>query len=180
MDKPHVVVMGSYVTDLAFRTEKLPAWGETFMGSGFQMGPGGKGSNQAAAASRAGARVSFISKLGHDPLGDLARQHYVSEGIDASHVYSTASATGAAAIIIDAARGAVFAFRSTTALLLTVSMPPSMIGVDRSNAPPITMAAQGICGLKAGLETRLMVITRLTVPVVVVAPEAGAAALRTV
>lgn len=54
---------------------------------------------------RAGARVSFISKLGRDPLGDLARQLYVSEGIDASHVYSTASATGAAAIIIDAARG---------------------------------------------------------------------------
>jgi ribokinase len=105
MDKPHVVVMGSYVTDLAFRTEKLPAWGETFMGSGFQMGPGGKGSNQAVAAARAGARVSFISKLGCDPLGDLARKLYASEGIDATHVYSTTSATGAAAIIIDAARG---------------------------------------------------------------------------
>lgn len=105
MDRRLVVVMGSYVTDLAFRTQKLPAWGETFMGSGFQMGPGGKGSNQAVAAARAGARVSFISKLGRDPLGDLARQLYASEGIDAAHVYSTDLATGAAAIIVDAARG---------------------------------------------------------------------------
>src|SRR5580700_12270242 len=105
MSMKFVTVMGSYVADMAFRTEKLPAWGETYMGKEFRLGPGGKGSNQAVAAARAGARVSFISKLGCDPLGDLARKLYASEGIDATHVYSTTSATGAAAIIIDAARG---------------------------------------------------------------------------
>ena len=54
--------MGSYVADLAFRTRKLPAWGETCMGASFKLGPGGKGSNQAVAAARAGAdiQVSFI------------------------------------------------------------------------------------------------------------------------
>ena len=105
MSKGNVVVMGSYVADVAFRTEKLPQWGETYMGSEFKLGPGGKGSNQAVAAARAGAQVSFISKLGRDAFGDMAREMYRKEGIDATHLFSTDSATGAAAIIIDANKG---------------------------------------------------------------------------
>jgi ribokinase len=107
MPNKSVVVMGSYVADLAFRTEKLPAWGETYMGASFKLGPGGKGSNQAVAAARAGAaiQVSFISKLGRDQFGDLARTTYRDEGIDATYVLETACATGAAVIIIDQNRG---------------------------------------------------------------------------
>jgi ribokinase len=105
MGNGYVVVMGSYVADVAFRTRKLPAWGETYMGSEFKLGPGGKGSNQAVAAARAGAKVSFISKLGRDPFGDMARKTYREEGIDMAHLLETDSATGAAAIIIDAERG---------------------------------------------------------------------------
>ena len=105
MGKGNVVVMGSYVADVAFRTEKLPQWGETYMGSEFKLGPGGKGSNQAVAAARAGAQVSFISKLGRDAFGDMARGMYRREGIDATHVLETDSATGSAAIIIDAKSG---------------------------------------------------------------------------
>ena len=105
MSLPWVTVMGSYVTDLAFRTDKLPAWGETYMGSGFRMGPGGKGSNQAVAAARAGARVSFISKLGRDLFGEMARRTYREEGIDTTHLLETDSPTGAASIVIDAASG---------------------------------------------------------------------------
>ena len=105
MSAKWVTVMGSFVADLAFRTGKLPAWGETFMGSSFQLGPGGKGSNQAVAAARAGAQVSFISKLGNDPFGDLARATYREEGIDTRHLLSTKTPTGAAAILIDAHTG---------------------------------------------------------------------------
>jgi ribokinase len=105
MDQQHIVVMGSYVADLAFRTEKLPAWGETYMGTSFKLGPGGKGSNQAVAAARAGAKVSFISKLAHDAFGDLARNTYREEGIDTTHLFETETPTGAAAIIIDAVKG---------------------------------------------------------------------------
>ena len=105
MTANYIVVMGSYVADVAFRTTKLPAWGETHMGIEFKLGPGGKGSNQAVAAARAGARVSFISKLGNDPFGDLARKTYREEGIDTQHLLETKSATGAAAIIIDAEKG---------------------------------------------------------------------------
>jgi ribokinase len=105
MSAKWVTVMGSFVADLAFRTPKLPAWGETTMGSSFQLGPGGKGSNQAVAAARAGARVSFISKLGDDPFGMLARETYRAEGIDTRHLLTTATPTGAAAIILDANSG---------------------------------------------------------------------------
>jgi ribokinase len=105
MSKPFVTVMGSYVTDLAFLTDKLPAWGETYMGSGFRMGPGGKGSNQAVAAARAGAPVSFISKVGRDLFGDMARKMYRDEGIDTKHLLETDSPTGAASIVVHAQHG---------------------------------------------------------------------------
>jgi ribokinase len=100
-----VTVMGSYVADLAFRIDRLPTWGETRMGRSFQLGPGGKGSNQAVAAARAGANVAFISKLGPDPFGEIARTLYRQEGIDTQYIFSSPNPTGAAAILIDAARG---------------------------------------------------------------------------
>jgi ribokinase len=101
-----ITVLGSFVADLAFRTPKIPAWGETVLGSAFVLGPGGKGSNQAVAAGRLGHQISFISKVGRDPFGDLARRLYEHEGIDAQFVFdATDQPTGAAAILIDESRG---------------------------------------------------------------------------
>jgi ribokinase len=101
-----ITVLGSFVADLAFRTHKAPAWGETILGSDFALGPGGKGSNQAVAAARLGGRVGFISKLGRDPFGDLARKTYAREGVDTQFVFESADrATGGAAIIIDEVTG---------------------------------------------------------------------------
>ncbi len=101
-----VTVMGSFVADLAFRAPHLPAWGQTILGSAFRLGPGGKGSNQAVAAARLGGKVSFISKLGRDPFGDLARATYREEHIDTEFCFETAEhATGGAAIIVHASKG---------------------------------------------------------------------------
>jgi ribokinase len=106
MAEKWITVLGSFVADLAFRTHKAPAWGETVMGSDFKLGPGGKGSNQAVAAARLGGKVSFISKLGRDAFGDLARQTYKKEGIDTRFVFETTEhATGGAAIIVDEVKG---------------------------------------------------------------------------
>ena len=106
MPNPRVAVMGSFVADLAFRTGKMPAWGQTIMGSEFRLGPGGKGSNQAVAAARLGANVTFIGKLGHDAFGELARQTYRAEGIDTSFLFETTEhSTGGAAIIVDEKTG---------------------------------------------------------------------------
>ena len=82
--KKGVAILGIFVADLAFRANRQPEMGETLMGSGFKMGPGGKGSNQAVAAARAGARVNFISKSGarclwRDCTGNLAsRRHHAA------------------------------------------------------------------------------------------------------
>ena len=101
-----ITIMGSFVADLAFRTTHVPAWGETLMGSAFKLGPGGKGSNQAVAAARLGGRVTFITKLAHDPFGQLARDTYKEEGINTEFLFdSTDQPTGAATIIIDEKKG---------------------------------------------------------------------------
>jgi ribokinase len=100
-----IVVLGSFVADVAFRAARLPGWGETLMGSNFALGPGGKGSNQAVAAARAGADVQMLSRLGDDAFGRIARETWAADGIDASLVENCAAATGSAAILIDEVKG---------------------------------------------------------------------------
>jgi ribokinase len=101
-----ITVMGAFVADLAFRATDLPAWGQTMLGTEFRLGPGGKGSNQAVAAARLGASVSFITKLGQDPFGELARRTYRDERIDDAFTVTTPDhPTGGAAIIVHAEHG---------------------------------------------------------------------------
>ena len=69
-----VVILGVFVADTAYRAERQPRLGETVLGSGFALGPGGKGSNQAVAAARLGADVTFISKIGEDRDSTLLAQ----------------------------------------------------------------------------------------------------------
>lgn len=100
-----VAILGIYVADLAFRAVRMPAIGETIAGSGFKMGPGGKGSNQAVAAARAGARVSFISKLGQDDFGAVALSTWEKEGIVPHVEQLPGLPTGAAFIFVNETTG---------------------------------------------------------------------------
>jgi ribokinase len=95
-----VAILGIFVADLAFRAARQPAMGETLMGSGFKMGPGGKGSNQAVAAARAGAKVSFISRLGQDAFGGIALATWKAEGITPKVIAMPDQPTGAAYIFV--------------------------------------------------------------------------------
>jgi ribokinase len=81
-----VVVLGSSNTDMTVRLPRLPAPGETLLGGSYLSGMGGKGANQAVAASRAGAEVVFVAAVGDDRLGRQALEHYRREGIDVAHV----------------------------------------------------------------------------------------------
>ncbi len=94
--KEGVAILGVFVADLAFRADRLPAIGETIFGSGFLMGPGGKGSNQSVAAARVGAKVTFVTKIGRDAFGDIALATWRREGVVARALPSDADATGAA------------------------------------------------------------------------------------
>ena len=100
-----VSILGIFVADLAFRSGRMPAVGETILGSGFAMGPGGKGSNQAVAAARAGAKTRFISRLGKDSFGDIAMATWAAEGIDAKVARSSQAPTGAAFIYVNDVNG---------------------------------------------------------------------------
>lgn len=100
-----VTVLGVFAADCAFRAERMPRMGETILGQGFALGPGGKGSNQAVAASRAGARARLITKLGDDAFGALARQVWADAGVEALAATPEGGATGAAFIFLDAATG---------------------------------------------------------------------------
>jgi ribokinase len=98
--KRGVAILGIFVADLAFRAGRQPVLGETLMGSGFNIGPGGKGSNQAVAAARAGAQVSFLSRLGKDAFGDIALTTWRDEGIAPRVALSADEPTGAAYIFV--------------------------------------------------------------------------------
>ena len=100
-NKSGVAILGIFVADLAFRAGRLPAIGETIAGTGFKSGPGGKGSNQAVAAARAGAKVTFISKLGRDDFAAIARATWQAEGIDTRVIETDEAPTGAAFIYVN-------------------------------------------------------------------------------
>ena len=102
MDKKNIVVIGSSNTDMVIKTTTLPRPGETVTGGEFLLAAGGKGANQAVAAARLGAAVTFIAKVGNDSFGSQAIDGYKREGIDTSHIGREKDhATGVALILVD-------------------------------------------------------------------------------
>ncbi len=104
-NKRGVAILGVFVADLAFRAARQPEIGETIIGSGFKMGPGGKGSNQSVAAARVGAAVTFISKLGRDAFGEIALATWREEGITPRVELVDDQPTGAAYIFVNEVSG---------------------------------------------------------------------------
>jgi len=88
MGRPAIIVVGSFAVGLTIRASKLPIFGETMLGSDFDMGPGGKGSNQAVATARLGANSALLAMIGTDKLAAIATDLYAAEGVDASLVTS--------------------------------------------------------------------------------------------
>jgi ribokinase len=96
-----VTVVGSYNAGLTVKVDHLPRPGETVLASGFSEGPGGKGSNQAIAASRLGANVSFVGCVGRDPQGEAAFELWRREGVDARFVRRCRTRTGLGLVIVE-------------------------------------------------------------------------------
>jgi ribokinase len=105
MTRSGVAILGIYAADLAFTALRQPNMGETIIGSQFTLGPGGKGSNQAVAAARAGANVTLISRLGKDAFGDNALAMYKTEGINTRIPQDADASTGAAYIFLEQGTG---------------------------------------------------------------------------
>jgi ribokinase len=96
-----ILVFGSINADLVFPLEKLPTKGETVLGINYSFHPGGKGANQAVAASRAGAEVTFIGCLGEDAFAEELLNSLNSSNVDTSLIKKVNSPTGCAAIGVD-------------------------------------------------------------------------------
>ena len=102
MKEPIVTVVGSFAVGMTLRTDRMPVFGETLMASDFNLGPGGKGSNQAVAAARLGAKAHFVGLIGEDPLGKIALDLYAAEGVDTNYlVVSKEFPTGVGFIIVN-------------------------------------------------------------------------------
>src|SRR5947199_8456967 len=102
MTSRKIVVVGSSNTDMVVQAPRLPGPGETVLGGAFAELPGGKGANQAVAAARLGASVTFVGCVGQDPFGDRALEALRREGIDTQYVVREARApSGVALIVVD-------------------------------------------------------------------------------
>jgi len=99
---PRIFVVGSYMHAFVLRAPRFPQDGETVFGTDSEIGPGGKGSNQAIAAARLGAAVDLLACVGDDAFGSEARRLWQDEGLNGRLIHVDPDrATGMAFIIVD-------------------------------------------------------------------------------
>jgi ribokinase len=96
-----VFVMGSINQDFVLKVERRPNPGETVTNAELSTHNGGKGANQAAAAARLGASVTFLARVGDDEFGEPLVRALQEKGIDTSLVERVSGkSTGAAFITV--------------------------------------------------------------------------------
>src|ERR1700754_3733908 len=100
-----ILVVGSSNTDMVIKTKNLPGPGETILGGTFFMNAGGKGANQAVAAARLKAPVTFLTRLGSDIFGTQTREQLIKEGIDPRYILTGPHAPSGVALITVDERG---------------------------------------------------------------------------
>jgi ribokinase len=129
-------VVGSAVTDLTTFTDVFPGPGETLFGSGFDMGFGGKGANQAVAARRCGAHVTMVAKVGDDLFGRATLDNFVSCGIDTTHVSIAVGApTGVAPIFVEpSGQNRIIVVKGANDLLTPADVDAAAADLERADA----------------------------------------------
>jgi ribokinase len=137
--KPSVVVVGSINVDMVVSAQALPGPGATVTGGTFEQHGGGKGANQAVAASRLGAVTLLIAAVGDDAAGDDAMRALADEGVDVSHVACLDGvATGVALIVVGERGENQIAVASGANERLTGEMVVSAL-------QDVELVAQGVC-----------------------------------
>ena len=97
-----ISVLGIFVADISFSGPKIPSVGETILGNKYNVGPGGKGCNQAIAIARLGGKINFISKIGKDSYGELALNTLQKNNINIENIIQDEKLqTGVAGILVD-------------------------------------------------------------------------------
>ena len=164
-----IVILGVFVADTTYRAERPPRMGETILGNSFALGPGGKGSNQAVAAARAGGNAHFITKLGKDPFADMALSIWQDAGVTPQITQHADSYTGAAYIFVEEASG-------DNAIIVCPgvarSISPDYIGERRE------LISNAAVGRSTGRQASFSVVGRLAATVAIAAGNPGASAAR--
>ena len=123
-DSPFVLVIGSASIDVSVMTATLPQPGETVIGHGSLIAPGGKGSNQAVAAVACGAATHFVGRTGADVFGRMIRDGLASRGVRIDELRSVEdSASGLATISVeDSGRNAIVVVPGSNARLMPADL----------------------------------------------------------
>ena len=98
-----IAVIGSCMVDLIAYTDTIPQGGETLVANEFAMGCGGKGANQAVAASQLGADVLMMGRVGDDAFADNTLNNFALYGVSSEYVAKVPGvSSGVAPIGVDA------------------------------------------------------------------------------
>ncbi|MEV5768407.1 ribokinase [Micromonospora sp. NPDC052213] len=151
MRQTRVVVVGSANMDLVGTAPALPRPGETLLGTGFVMVPGGKGANQAIAAARAGASCAFLGAIGSDAFGVTLRARIAAAGVDTDQLRTTYGMSGVALVMVNA--------EGENAILVTPGANASMTHLTE----PELAAVRSADVLLAQLEIPVGTVTRAAV-----------------
>ena len=151
-----IVILGIFVADTAYRADRQPKLGETILGHGFSLGPGGKGSNQAVAAAMASSEaggVHFITRLGRDDFAAIARATWAKAGVRPEVTEDGESYTGAAFIFLEAATGnnAIIVAPGAAARISAADVE-ARAGLIRSAAVFVTQLEQPVEAALRGLQ----------------------------
>ncbi|MGY3411756.1 ribokinase [Bradyrhizobium sp. GM5.1] len=139
-----VFVAGSINMDVVATADRHPRVGETVAGKQVLYFPGGKGANQAVAASRLGARTTLIGRLGKDSFGGELRTFLGAQGIDLGAIRETAEAhTGTAIITVAEADNTIVVIPGSNAL----------VGVDDVAAVPLAKGDVAVSQFEIPLPT---------------------------
>jgi ribokinase len=150
-----VLVVGSVNADLVVGIERRPGAGETVLGSDLATFPGGKGANQAVAAARLGASVTFLGRVGSDSFAAFLRDNLDREGVATGQLLSVPGPSGVALITVDLAGD------------------NSIIVAPGANA---LLTAEGIEAARAAFRAARVVTAQLEIPVPAVEAAARLAA----
>jgi ribokinase len=156
-----IVVVGSVTMDLVTRTPRIPAIGQTLIGTTFETTPGGKGANQAVAAARLGYPVAMVANVGDDTYGPALIENLKRAGVETAAMSQTAGSSGLAPMFV-----------ADDGLNAIVVVPGANGRMDRatvdSHADLIRSAGMVLCQLEIPMDTlsyTLNVCARAGVPV---------------
>jgi ribokinase len=95
-----IVIVGSIMMDLVTRTRQIPRTGETLIGTGFEITPGGKGANQSVAAARLGYPVAMVGLVGNDVYGPVLLGNLARAGVETAFMTQVEGSSGLAPMFV--------------------------------------------------------------------------------